>query len=188
MIGRSGIEKQYEPYLRGTKGSQTVIKNNVEKIQQVSSEISPVIGDTVVLTLDLQLQEFIENLLAERERRVGVLDLKTGGILALVSKPEFDPEVFSREMGPEEWQAISNDPQKPLQNKFLQGIYSPGSVFKIIMALAGLQEKIITPATTVLLFGQPGFLRPRISLLETGRPRDDEYFFGAAEFLQHLFL
>ena len=157
LIGRSGIEKQYEPYLQGTKGSQTVIKNNVERIQQVSSEISPVIGATVVLTLDLQLQEFIENLLAGENGVIGVLDLQTGGILALVSKPEFDPEVFSREMGPEEWQAISNDPQKPLQNKFLQGIYSPGSVFKIIMALAGLQEKIITPATTVFCSGSQVF-------------------------------
>lgn len=157
LVGRSGIEKQYEQFLRGTKGSQTVIKNNVERIQQVSSEISPVIGDTVVLTLDLQLQEFIENLLGEENGAVAVLDLKTGGILALVSKPEFDPEIFSREMGPEEWQAVSNDPQKPLQNKFLQGIYSPGSVFKIIMALAGLQEKIITPATTVFCSGSQVF-------------------------------
>ena len=88
---------------------------------------------------------------------VGVLDLNSGGILALVSKPAFDPEVFSQEMGPEEWQAISNDPQKPLQNKFLQGIYSPGSVFKIIMALAGLQEKLITPATTVHCSGSQVF-------------------------------
>ncbi len=157
LIGRSGIEKQYEPFLRGTKGSQTVIKNNVERIQQIRSEITPIIGDTVVLTLDLQLQEFIENLLAGENGAVGVLDLKTGGLLALVSKPEFDPEVFSREMGWEEWQAISNDPQKPLQNKFLQGIYSPGSVFKIIMALAGLQEKIITPATTVFCSGSQVF-------------------------------
>lgn len=157
LIGRSGIEKQYEPYLRGTKGSQTVFKNNVERIQQVSSEITPVIGDTVVLTLDLRLQEFIENLLAGENGVIAVLDLKTGGLLALVSKPEFDPEVFSREMGWEEWQAISNDPQKPLQNKFLQGIYSPGSVFKIIMALTGLQEKIITPATTVFCTGSQVF-------------------------------
>ena len=88
---------------------------------------------------------------------VGVLDLDTGGILALVSKPAFDPEVFSQEMAREEWQAISNDPQKPLQNKFLQGIYSPGSVFKIVMALAGLQEKLITPASTVTCSGSQVF-------------------------------
>jgi penicillin-binding protein 2 len=156
-VGRSGIEKQYEVFLKGMKGSQTVIKNNVEKIQEVSAEIKPEIGDTVVLTLDLQLQEFIENLLGDASGVVGVLDLESGGILALVSKPAFDPEIFSREMGREEWQAISNDPRKPLQNKFLQGIYSPGSVFKIVMSLAGLQERLITPATTVVCSGSQVF-------------------------------
>jgi penicillin-binding protein 2 len=156
-VGRSGVEKQYEQYLQGTKGRQTVIKNNVEKIQQVNSEIKPEIGDSVFLTLDLKLQAFIENLLGSENGVVGVLDLASGGVLALVSKPAFDPEVFSREMGREEWQAISSDPQKPLQNKFLQGIYSPGSVFKIIMALAGLQEKIIIPSTTVHCSGSQVF-------------------------------
>jgi len=156
-VGRSGVEKQYEKFLQGLKGSQTVIKNSVEKIQQVDSEITPEIGDTVVLTLDLKLQEFVENLLGNENGVVAVLDIATGGVLALVSKPAFDPEIFSQEMGREEWQAIINDPQKPLQNKFLQGIYSPGSVFKIIMALAGLQEKLITPATSVHCTGSQVF-------------------------------
>ena len=157
MVGRSGIEKQYEAFLRGAKGRQTVIKNNVERIQRISSEVKPEIGSTVVLTLDLRLQEFIERLFVNENGAVGVLDLKTGGVLALVSKPDFNPEIFSREMGWQEWQAISNDPQKPLQDKFLQGIYSPGSVFKIIMALAGLQEKIISPAQSVFCSGSQVF-------------------------------
>jgi penicillin-binding protein 2 len=156
-VGRNGVEKQYEQFLQGTKGRQTVIKNNVEKIQQIDSEIKPRIGDSVFLTLDLKLQAFIENLLGSENGVVGVLDLASGGVLALVSKPAFDPEIFSREMGQEEWQAISSDPQKPLQNKFLQGIYSPGSVFKIVMALAGLQEKIIFPSTTVNCSGSQVF-------------------------------
>jgi len=156
-IGRSGIEKQYEYYLKGVKGRQTVIKNYVEKIQQVSTEVVPKIGDTVVLTLDLQLQEAIEGFLGEENGAVGIVDLETGGVLALVSKPAFDPEIFSREMAREEWLAISNDPQKPLQDKFLQGIYSPGSVFKIVMALAGLQEKIVRPSTLVHCSGSQVF-------------------------------
>ncbi len=156
-IGRSGIEKQYESYLRGVKGRQIVIKNYVEKVQQVSTDVIPKIGDTIVLTLDLQLQETIEAFLGEENGAVGVLDLETGGILALVSKPAFDPEIFSREMAREEWLAISNDPQKPLQDKFLQGTYSPGSVFKIVMALAGLQEKIIRPTALVSCAGSQVF-------------------------------
>ncbi len=157
FVGRSGIEKQYELYLRGVKGSQVVIKDNLEKIQRVESEIKPVIGATVVLTLDLELQKFIESLFVDQFGAVGVVDLKTGGILAMVSKPDYNPELFTQEMEREQWLALSNDPQNPLQNKFLQGIYSPGSVFKIIMALAGLQEKAITPATTVHCSGSQNF-------------------------------
>jgi penicillin-binding protein 2 len=157
FIGRSGIEKQYEPYLRGTKGNQVVIKDNLEKIQKVESEVKPVIGATVVLTLDLELQKFIEGLFVDQFGAVGVVDLQTGGILAMVSKPDYDPEIFSREIEKEQWLALSTDPQKPLQNKFLQGIYSPGSVFKIIMALAGLQEKIIDPTTIVHCSGSQDF-------------------------------
>jgi len=157
FIGRSGIEKQYEPFLKGTKGSQIVIKDNLEKIQKVESEVKPVIGATVVLTLNLELQKFIEALFVDYSGAVGVVDLRTGGILAMVSKPDFNPEVFSQEMDMEQWLALSSDPQKPLQNKFLQGIYSPGSVFKIIMALAGLQEKFINTATVVHCSGSQDF-------------------------------
>jgi len=156
-VGRSGVEKQYESFLKGMKGAQTVIKNSVEKIQEISGESKPEIGDTIVLTLDLGLQRYIEELLDGESGAVGVLDLKTGGILALVSKPAFDPEIFSAEMELEEWRAISSDPRKPLQNKFLQGIYSPGSVFKIVMALAGLQENVIGPGTTVSCSGSQMF-------------------------------
>jgi len=157
FVGRSGIEKQYESYLCGVKGSQVVIKNNLEQIQRIESEIDPVIGATVVLTLDLELQKFIENAFSDLNGAVGVVDLRSGGILAMVSQPDFDPEIFSREMEREQWSALINDPQKPLQNKFLQGIYSPGSVFKIIMALTGLQENIISPASVVHCTGSQNF-------------------------------
>lgn len=157
FIGRSGIEKQYESYLRGDKGKQIVIKDNLEKIQKIESEIKPQIGATVMLTLDLKLQQFIERLFEGHSGAIGVVDLRSGGILAMVSKPDFDPEMFSQEMDQRRWLALSNDPQTPLQNKFLQGIYSPGSVFKIIMALTGLQENIVSPDTAVFCSGSQNF-------------------------------
>lgn len=153
IVGHSGLEAKYEAYLRGRKGQQTVIKDNLEKVQTVVRRKSPEIGATVVLTLDLQLQRFIEELFRPYRGVVAVMDLQTGGLLALVGNPTFDPEMFATTMEVEQWQAVLNDPQKPLQNKFIQGIYSPGSVFKIVMALTGLQEKAITPATTAWCTG-----------------------------------
>ncbi|MBN2345031.1 MAG: penicillin-binding protein 2, partial [Candidatus Aminicenantes bacterium] len=156
-IGRSGVEKQYEAFLKGTKGNRTVIMNSAEKIQEISGEVKPEIGDTIVLTLDLALQEFIENLLGDENGAVGVLDLQSGGMLALVSKPAFDPGIFAREMSLEQWQALRDDPGNPLQDRCLQGVYSPGSVFKIVMALTALQEKVITPEATVFCSGSQVF-------------------------------
>ncbi len=156
-IGRSGVEKQYEEFLRGRKGRQTVITNSVERVQRVSGVEKPEIGATVVLTLDLDLQAAAEEFLGEENGVVGVMDLASGGLLALVSRPAFDPELFSREMTPEDWRAIRDDPRKPLQDKFLQGVYSPGSVFKIVMALAGLQEGLIGPESALFCSGSQSF-------------------------------
>ena len=152
-IGKSGIEKIYETNLRGVNGVRSVEKDNLGKIREVLGEEKPVIGNTVVLTIDIELQKFIEEIFQEFSGTVGVVDLKTGGILALVSKPNFNPEAFSGVMGKDEWEALTNDPAKPLHNKFLQGLYLPGSVFKIVMSLAALQEGVIQPTTTSLCTG-----------------------------------
>ena len=144
VIGRSGIEKVYEKDLKGTKGVQTVIKDNLERVHEVVRVDQPEIGDTVVLTIDLELQRVIGDLFADQNGAAGVVDLATGGLLALVSKPDFDPGLFATQIEAGEWQQLISDPQKPLQNKFSQGLYSPGSVFKIVMALAALQEGVIT--------------------------------------------
>jgi penicillin-binding protein 2 len=159
QIGKSGIEKKYEKYLRGRDGLQTVVKDNLGMIREKVGEKTPEIGNTVVLTIDIELQNFIEDLFKDYRGTAGVVDLTTGGILALISTPNFNPEFFSATFNREEWLSLVNDPDKPLHNKFTQGQYSPGSVFKILMTLAGLQEKIITPSTlsycsgTVRIYG-----------------------------------
>lgn len=152
-IGKSGIEKQYEEYLRGNKGVQTVLKDNLGRIQKVLSEKEPKIGKKVVLTIDWDIQEYIEEIFKGYIGSIGVVDLGTGGILALVSKSNFNPESFSGFLSEDEWNDLINDPNKPLTNKFVQGLYSPGSVFKIVMALTGLQEKVISPSTLVNCYG-----------------------------------
>lgn len=153
IVGISGVEKQYEAYLRGAKGVQTIIKDNLEKVQQVISEVKPRIGQTLVLTIDLQLQKFLEELFSEERGVAAIVDLNDGGILALVSKPSFDPGTFTREIDPEVWQELSSREDPPLRNKFIQGTYSPGSVFKIVMSLTALQERLITPGTSFFCNG-----------------------------------
>jgi penicillin-binding protein 2 len=143
IIGKSGIEKQYEWALRGIKGIQTVAKDNLGRVREVLEEKKPVIGKTVVLTINIELQRFVESLFKDYNGTVSIVELKTGDILAMVSKPNFSPEFFSGVLDRGEWSSLVNDPDRPLHNKFIQGLYSPGSTFKIVIALAGLQEGII---------------------------------------------
>ncbi len=154
LIGKSGIEKIYESSLRGTGGVRTVVKDNLGKVREVLDEENPTIGGSVILTIDLELQEYIEELFKEHNGTVGVVDLKTGGMLAMVSKPNFNPEFFSGPLERDKWLALINDPAKPLHNKFLQGLYLPGSVFKIVMALTALEEKAVDTSTVSTCFGR----------------------------------
>ncbi|MCP5106352.1 MAG: penicillin-binding protein 2, partial [bacterium] len=154
VIGKSGIEKIYERDLRGVSGVRTVVKDNLGKVREILGEEKPTIGGSVVLTIDMELQEYIEGIFEEHKGTVGVVDLADGGMLAMVSKPNFNPEFFTGPLERDQWLALVNDPDKPLHNKFLQGLYLPGSVFKVVMALAGLQEKEIDTSTLSTCYGR----------------------------------
>ncbi|MCP5046075.1 MAG: penicillin-binding protein 2 [bacterium] len=153
ITGVSGIEKQYEAHLKGTKGIRTVAKDNLGRVRKVLNEKKPDIGNTIILTIDIEIQKYVEDIFKEHNGTIGVVDLKTGGILAMVSKPNFNPEFFSGVLDQEEWNSLRNNPDKPLHNKFLQGQYSPGSVFKPVVALAALEEDIIDPSTVSSCYG-----------------------------------
>lgn len=153
MWGVSGVEKTYENELRGVNGSRTVIRDNLGQIRQTLNVEDPEIGENLVLTLDIELQEFIEGLYTDYNGAAGVVDLKTGGLVALVSKPNFDPGFFTTSFTEKEWMNLVNDEKKPLHNKFIQGLYSPGSTFKIVMAITGLNEEIITTRTSSTCYG-----------------------------------
>jgi penicillin-binding protein 2 len=153
VIGKTGLEKQYENFLRGNKGRQSVIKDNLGNIHGVTEVVYPTIGATVTTTLDFQLQEQIEQIFSSHIGVVAVIDLQHGGIVSLVSQPNFDPEILSGIITSDFWEATLSDPSRPLQNRFSQGLYSPGSVFKLAVALAGISENIISPESMVFCSG-----------------------------------
>lgn len=153
MAGRNGIEKVYEKILKGKHGVKTVIKDNLGQIHEILDIEEPVIGNTISLTIDIGLQQYIEELYGDYNGAAGVIDLKTGGLLALISKPNFDPGFFSESFEQKEWDELVNNENKPLHNRFVQGLYSPGSTFKIVMAIAGLGEKLINRGYGTTCYG-----------------------------------
>jgi penicillin-binding protein 2 len=148
LVGKYGIEQTHEVELMGESGGRQIEVNAVGRMMRVLGTVEPVPGNNLFLTLDLELQKAAEEALAGKNGAVVALDPRNGDVLAMVSKPDFDPNLFSRGITPENWKSIIGNPARPLQNRATQGQYPPGSVFKIITALAALEEKVITPETT----------------------------------------
>ncbi len=159
LIGKSGIESEYESYLKGVDGDKTVIKDNLGQIRKVLNINEPVIGKSLHLTVDFSLQKYSEEMFGDYNGAVGVVDLRTGGIVAMVSLPDFSPGFFSKNFTPSEWKELVNDKNKPLHNRFTRGLYSPGSTFKIVMSVAGLSERKILPGTGVVCTGSAIFYK-----------------------------
>ena len=171
-IGKNGIEHSYDKPLRGRSGLSRVEVNAVgREIRELDRrEGEP--GQDLRLSLDLDLQRFCdERLSAELAACAVVLDIRTGGILALSSVPSFDPRVFTGGLTHALWTELSTSPRTPLVNKCIRGQYPPGSTFKTMTAMAGLEAGAITPSTENLLRRRhrPG-LGP-LPLLEGARPR-----------------
>jgi penicillin-binding protein 2 len=148
-IGQAGVEKSYELPLRGVKGAREVEVDALGRELQLVQEREPSPGMNLVLTLDLGLQQLVEEEMTGQAGSVVVMDPRNGEILAMVSKPSYDPNMFVNGISLINWMRLLKDPRKPLQNRALQAQYPPGSTYKIIMAVAGLEEGIINPKTTV---------------------------------------
>lgn len=158
LIGKYGIEQKFELDLMGENGGRQLEVNALGRKIRVLENLEPNPGNNLFLTLDLELQKAADEAMAGKRGAVVAMDPQSGDILALVSKPDFDPNLFARGISPENWKSLVENPAHPLQNRATQGQYPPGSVFKIITAIAGLEEKLITPETTfhcsgVLPFG-----------------------------------
>ncbi len=147
LVGKYGVELSWEEYLRGVDGGRQVEVDAVGKEVRVLKEVPSVAGNNLYLTIDLDLQRYGEQLLGKRAGVIIAMDPLTGEILAFCSSPSFRPALFAEGIVAEEWQKLLVNPLHPLQNRGIQGLYPPGSVFKIVTAAAGLEEGAITPAT-----------------------------------------
>jgi penicillin-binding protein 2 len=152
-IGKYGLEKYWEAKLRGENGGQQIEVDAFGRKLRVLDEVPEVPGANVHLTLDFGLQQAAEEAMGDQEGAVVVLDPNDGAVLAMVSKPAFDPNQFARGITEEEWRALVTDPLHPLSNKAIQGQYPPGSTFKIVVATAALEENIINPFQRIFCGG-----------------------------------
>lgn len=146
-IGKYGVEYVWERHLRGVDGGRQVEVDAAGREIRVIREVPPVPGKNLYLTIDLDLQMHAESLLGSNHGAIIAMDPLTGEILAFCSSPTFTPAHFAEGITPQEWVLLISDPFHPLQNRGIQGVYPPGSVFKIVTAAAGLEEGVIDPDT-----------------------------------------
>ncbi|MBI5439622.1 MAG: penicillin-binding protein 2 [Deltaproteobacteria bacterium] len=156
FLGRNGIEWAWEGKIRGEAGGEQVEVNVQGRKLGVLAEQPPKPGRTLVLGIDRRLQKAAEDALGDRVGAVVALEIATGDVLTMVSKPSFDPNDFARGVSPKKWRELALDPLHPLQNRAIQGAYPPGSTYKIAMALAGLTEGRINAHTPAFC---PGGMR-----------------------------
>lgn len=154
LIGKTGLELEYDAYLVGQPGRQVELVNSRGRRQGLVEKQDAQPSFPLRLHLDFDLQAKAEDLLEGREGAAVVLDLKTGGILAMASYPNFNPNKFINRFSPEEWRSIVSRPDFPLENRAVRGLYAPGSIFKLTMGLAGLNEGAIDDRTSVFCGGQ----------------------------------
>jgi len=161
LVGKTGIEREYEGKLVGQNGQVLEVVDSVGRRREEISRINPTPGEDMRLTLDFRLQKKAEELLEGREGAVVVLKPNTGEILALASFPTFDPNKFINRFTPDEWLDLIQSPEFPLENRAIRGLYAPGSIFKLALALGALESKTVSEWKTyycsgsIRLYGHP---------------------------------
>ncbi|MDP1645938.1 MAG: penicillin-binding protein 2 [Thiobacillus sp.] len=153
-IGKTGLEQSYETLLHGRTGFDQMETDASGRAVRMLSRIPPVPGRDLRLHLDVELQAVAEHAFGDYLGGLVALDPNTGGVLALVSKPGFDPNLFVDGIDPETWKSLNESPERPMVNRVLRGIYPPGSTIKPFMALAGLELGLRKPADSIV---DPGF-------------------------------
>ncbi|HVB36533.1 MAG TPA: penicillin-binding protein 2 [Candidatus Acidoferrales bacterium] len=142
IVGKAGLEREYNDILTGTDGMRRVVVNSVGKPVRTLDDTEPIPGKPIQLTIDYNLQAVAEQELAGKVGAIIALDPRTGEILAMTSHPSFDPNDFAVRIPNKEWQTLNNDPDKPMLDRAIQAQLAPGSVFKIIMSTAMLESHV----------------------------------------------
>ena len=153
IVGQYGVENTYDRFLRGRAGQKLIEADALGHEKRTVSVEKPRAGDDLYLTIDLRLQKLAEELLGDEAGAIVALDPKTGEVLALASRPAFDPNVLSRELTAKQWEEVVQHEGRPLTNRATQGQYPPGSTFKIAMAAAALETKTVEPSTQIRCAG-----------------------------------
>ena len=153
-IGKTGLEQSYEALLHGRTGFDQMETDASGRAVRMLSRIPPVPGKDLRLFLDLELQAVAEHAFGDYLGGLVALDPNTGGVLALVSKPGFDPNLFVDGIDPETWKELNESPDRPMVNRVLRGIYPPGSTLKPFLALAGLELGLRKPSDSI---NDPGY-------------------------------
>jgi penicillin-binding protein 2 len=148
-IGKSGLEASYQDELHGITGFEQVEIDAAGRGIRTLSRTPSQPGNNIALTLDLKLQQVAESILGERRGALVALEPSTGAVLAFVSKPGYDPNLFVDGIDPQSWSELNNSPDKPLLNRGINGVYPPGSTFKPFMAMAALELGKRKPSSTI---------------------------------------
>lgn len=167
LVGQAGVELQHNRSLMGRDGRRRVVVNSRGVEVAEAERQPPVAGPSLTLTLDAELQRAMDDAFQGLSGSAVALDPRTGEVLAMTSVPSYDPNQFATGIDQALWSRLSTDPQTPLVNRVIQGQYAPGSVFKIVIALAGLEEGVITPSTT---FYCPGYLSIYNTVFRCAKP------------------
>lgn len=147
FIGKFGVEKAYESYFHGKRGRRQVQVNALGQVTSILKTVEAVPGKNIYLTLDIELQRKTEEILAGKVGAAVAMDSFNGHILAMASSPRFDPNAFVEGMTHEAWNKLATNEFRPMENKAIQGQYPPGSTYKILTAIAGLEERVVTENT-----------------------------------------
>ena len=159
LVGKKGLEKVYDNLLRGQIGYNYIEVDALgREVEDVTfpGEHRPRPGNDFYLTIDLRLQRLAEDLFKDKKGGLVLINVRDGGVLSLCSKPDYNPDLFTKRISGESWRQLVNDPDRPLYDRMIQSVFPPGSTFKLVLAAAGLETRKCTPSTTSVC---KGFLR-----------------------------